>query len=117
MSSARRSIAVNVVAISASWGSKSSYDPVLEAVSKSPAKLESLTSPCERRPWGIGRRKEDPHTFHGRPELVLQVNVRSTGTLPHGPHVVKIVRSNSSATGKYVTLDAVDVWGAVTTRP
>ena len=40
-----------------------------------------------------------------------QVNVLSTGTLPNGPHNVKIVRSASSAAGKYLTLDAVDICG------
>ncbi len=46
-----------------------------------------------------------------------KVNVWSTGTLANGPHKVEIKRSSSSATGKYLTLDAVDVWGKVTTGP
>jgi uncharacterized protein YkwD len=43
-----------------------------------------------------------------------QVTVWSTGPLTYGSHVVKIVRSNSSAAGKFLTLDAVDVWGWLT---
>jgi hypothetical protein len=40
-------------------------------------------------------------------------NVWSTGALAYGNHKVEIVRSTSSATGKYVTLDAVDVVGSI----
>jgi N-acetylmuramoyl-L-alanine amidase len=43
-----------------------------------------------------------------------RVDVFSTGTLTFGAHTVKIVRSASSATGKYLTLDAVDIWGWIT---
>jgi hypothetical protein len=42
-----------------------------------------------------------------------QVRVWSTGTLAYGQHTVKLVRSKSSATGKYLTLDAVDIWGTM----
>ena len=37
----------------------------------------------------------------------------STGDIEKGTHTAKIVRSNSSAAGKFLTLDAVDVWGAI----
>jgi hypothetical protein len=43
-----------------------------------------------------------------------QVNLWSTGTLVYGLHTFKLVRSASSASGKFLTLDAVDVWGRVT---
>ena len=40
--------------------------------------------------------------------------VWSTGPLTYGSHVVKIVRSAASGSGKFLTLDAVDIWGWVT---
>ena len=43
-----------------------------------------------------------------------QVNAWSSGTLAYGLHTVKLVRSTSSASGKYLTLDAVDIWGTIT---
>jgi IPT/TIG domain/N-acetylmuramoyl-L-alanine amidase len=46
-----------------------------------------------------------------------QVDVWSTGTLSNGAHNVKIVRSASSASGKYLTLDAVDIWGTISVPP
>jgi lipoprotein-anchoring transpeptidase ErfK/SrfK len=45
---------------------------------------------------------------------VYQQNVWSTGTVTDGPHKVKIVRSSASASGKYLTIDAVDVLGSLT---
>ncbi len=45
------------------------------------------------------------------PVSTYQVNAWSTGTLPEGDHMVEIVRSSSSAPGKYLTLDALDIWG------
>jgi hypothetical protein len=45
---------------------------------------------------------------------VYQQNVWSTGALGNGPHKVKIVRNAASASGKYLTIDAVDVLGALT---
>ena len=36
---------------------------------------------------------------------------------PTGLHSVKIVRSASSATGKYLTLDAVDIYGTIAAPP
>ncbi len=44
---------------------------------------------------------------------LYQVNVWSTGTLSNGPHNVRIVRNSDSASGKYVTLDAFDIWGTI----
>lgn len=51
------------------------------------------------------------------PTAVYQQNVWSTGTLEHKLHVVTIVRSDSSAVGKYLTIDAVDVVGTLVTPP
>jgi uncharacterized protein YkwD len=48
---------------------------------------------------------------------VYNVRVWSTGTLPYGSHKVKVVRSSSSAIGKYITLDAVDIWGTIKAAP
>ncbi len=45
------------------------------------------------------------------------LNVWSTGTLVSGRHQVKIVLSSASPAGKYLTLDAVDIWGAIRTKP
>jgi beta-lactam-binding protein with PASTA domain len=45
------------------------------------------------------------------------VNVWSTGNLPRGRHQVSIVLSSSSPAGKYLTLDAVDIWGTIRTGP
>lgn len=44
---------------------------------------------------------------------VYQQNVWSTGDLSNGVHRVRIVRSSSSASGKYLTVDAVDVLGTI----
>jgi hypothetical protein len=44
---------------------------------------------------------------------VYQQNVWSSGTLPSGLHTVKIVRSASSASGKYLTIDAIDIAGTL----
>jgi uncharacterized repeat protein (TIGR02543 family) len=46
-----------------------------------------------------------------------QVNLFSTGTLPDAPHTVKLVRSDSSAAGKFIVLDAVDIFGTLTNAP
>ena len=44
---------------------------------------------------------------------IYQENVWSTGPLDSGMHTVRIVRSSSSASGKYLTIDAIDVAGAL----
>ena len=44
---------------------------------------------------------------------VYQQDVWSTHGLPSGVHKVKFVRSSSSASGKYLVIDAVDVLGSV----
>ena len=44
---------------------------------------------------------------------IYQQDVWSTGTLPSGVHTVRIVRNASSASGKYITVDAVDVAGTL----
>jgi hypothetical protein len=45
---------------------------------------------------------------------VYQQVLWTTGDLPLGTYTVKIARSSSSVTGKFLTLDAVDVWGDIT---
>jgi len=47
------------------------------------------------------------------PTAVYQQNVWSTGDLTSGVHRVRIVRSSASASGKYLTIDAVDVLGSI----
>jgi hypothetical protein len=51
------------------------------------------------------------------PAARYMVNVWSTGTLARGSHKVTIVLSSGSPAGKYLTLDAVDVWGTIRTAP
>ncbi len=46
-----------------------------------------------------------------------QVKVWSTGILPEGKHTVQIVRSPASAAGKFLTVDAVDIWGTIESGP
>jgi Peptidase family M23 len=45
---------------------------------------------------------------------VYEQTIYSTGALAFGLHTVKIVRASASATGKYLPLDAFDVWGWIT---
>ena len=45
------------------------------------------------------------------------MKVWSTGNLPSSQHVVKIVRSSASASTEYLTLDAVEVLGVLTSAP
>jgi hypothetical protein len=47
--------------------------------------------------------------------VAYQQNVWNTGTLASGTHTVKIWRDPSSASGKYVSADAFDVVGSLTT--
>ena len=42
-----------------------------------------------------------------------QAMLYSTGTLSNGAHSVQLVRSDSSAAGKFIVLDAVDIWGTM----
>ena len=44
---------------------------------------------------------------------VYQQDLYTTGDLTQGTHTVKIVRNGTSASGKYITLDAVDIWGTI----
>ena len=46
-----------------------------------------------------------------------QQKVWSSGPLSNGLHSVKIVRSTASASGKYLTLDAVDITGTIAAPP
>ena len=43
------------------------------------------------------------------------VIVWSTGVLAPGNHSVRIERDSASGAGRYLTLDAVDIWGAIRT--
>lgn len=45
--------------------------------------------------------------------VAYQQEVWTTGDLSNGVHIVKIVRSAASASGKYLTIDAVDVTGTL----
>lgn len=47
----------------------------------------------------------------GAAAAVYQVVVWSTGTLSDSTHTIRIVRDGGSAPGKFLTLDAVDIWG------
>jgi hypothetical protein len=49
--------------------------------------------------------------------VAYQQNVWSTGPLPNALHSVKIVRSATSASGKYLSLDAVDIYGTIAAPP
>ena len=49
-----------------------------------------------------------------RSSVAYQQNVWSTGTVAAGNHTVKIWRDSSSATGKYISVDAFDVVGSLT---
>jgi len=51
------------------------------------------------------------------PVSTYQVNAWSTGTLPEGNHMVEIVLGPTSVSGKYLTLDALDIWGTLRTGP
>jgi IPT/TIG domain/Carboxypeptidase regulatory-like domain len=46
-----------------------------------------------------------------------QQKVWSTGALPNGLHSVKIVRNSTSASGKFLTVDAVDIYGSIAAAP
>ncbi len=48
---------------------------------------------------------------------VYQQNVWSTGALPAGAHKVRISWNTSNAAGKFITLDAVDLQGTLTSAP
>jgi hypothetical protein len=50
--------------------------------------------------------------------VAYQQNVFSTGVLASGYHTLKVVRNSGSATGKFITMDAVEVAGSLvpTTR-
>ena len=50
----------------------------------------------------------------GNAAAAYQQDVWSTGTISAGDHKIKIVRNAGSAPGRYLTIDAVDVLGAIT---
>jgi hypothetical protein len=50
--------------------------------------------------------------LHASP-AVYQRNLWSTGTLPDGYHTVKIVRNSGSVSGRFLTIDAVEVAGTL----
>ena len=43
--------------------------------------------------------------------------VWSTGIIAGGDHVVRIVRSDANSSAKYITVDAVEILGAITAGP
>ena len=43
-------------------------------------------------------------------------DVWSTGSIAKGSHKVTIVLSSSSPGGKFLTLDAVDIWGTIKSK-
>jgi hypothetical protein len=45
--------------------------------------------------------------------VAYRQNVWSTGFLAPGLHTVRLVRASTSGAGKYVNLDAIDVWGVL----
>jgi subtilisin family serine protease len=49
--------------------------------------------------------------------VAYKVDVWSTGPLANGAHNVRIVRTSTDVSGKYITLDAVDIWGSITAGP
>jgi eukaryotic-like serine/threonine-protein kinase len=51
------------------------------------------------------------------PATTYMVNVWSTGALARGHHRVTLELSSGSPSGKYLTLDAVDVWGTIRGAP
>jgi hypothetical protein len=57
-----------------------------------------------------------PINLYSSPAVYQQL-VWTTGPLTSGLHCVKIVRSASSAAGKYLTLDAVDIYGTISAPP
>jgi len=46
-----------------------------------------------------------------------QVTLWTSPTLTNTTHYLRLVRSTSSATGKFMTLDAVDIWGSIKAGP
>ncbi len=50
-------------------------------------------------------------------EASYQVTLWTSPTLADGSHYLRLVRSSSSGTGKFMTLDAVDIWGTIKAGP
>jgi hypothetical protein len=46
-----------------------------------------------------------------------QVVAWTSGTISDGAHKVELRRSNSSAAGEYLVVDAVDIWGTIASKP
>jgi SpoIID/LytB domain protein len=65
---------------------------------------------------GVKVTGSSPINLHASPAAYQQL-VWTTGPLANGLHSVKIVRSASSASGKYLTLDAVDIYGTISAPP
>jgi hypothetical protein len=53
----------------------------------------------------------------GATTATYQQVLYDTGDIAQGTHTVKIVRDNNSVSGKYLTLDAVDIWGTIASTP
>ena len=47
------------------------------------------------------------------PSAAYQVNAWSSGTIADTAHTLELVRSGTSVAGKYIALDAVDIWGTI----
>ncbi len=46
-----------------------------------------------------------------------KVMLWSTGNISDGAHYVQLKRSGTSAAGKFITLDSVDIWGTIQSAP
>ena len=59
-------------------------------------------------------RRQDRYDQSGRVRAHYNVKVFTTGDLPTGPHKVEIKYNSDNASGKRITLDAVEVAGTLT---
>jgi hypothetical protein len=46
-----------------------------------------------------------------------QVTLWTSATLTNGPHHIDLIRNTASLSTEYIVLDAVDIWGTITTGP
>ena len=51
------------------------------------------------------------------PTATYQATLWDSGTLSDGAHYVRLVRSSSTTSGKFIVLDAVDIWGSIMPKP
>ena len=59
----------------------------------------------------------DTIVLHKTSGAAYDVMVWSTGTLLEGNHTVRIVRNPDGGTDRYLTLDAVEIWGTIRAVP